>query len=78
MLILYALGEVSMNKFLSVLVAGLIAGSLSVSAFAADAAKPAVDAAKVKTTVAVKKDSAIKTTVKKLAPNAKKTDLKLK
>ena len=67
----------SMNKFLSVLVAGLIAGSLSVNAFAADAAKPVADASKAKTTIAVKKDSALKTTVKKLAPSAKKTNLKL-
>lgn len=67
-----------MNKFLSVIVAGAFATGLSASAFAADSAKPVVDASKAKTTVAVKKDSAIKTTVKKLAPDAKKTDLKLK
>ena len=78
MLILYGLGEVSMNKFLSVLVAGLIAGSLSVSAFAADAAKPVAAASKANTTIAVKKDSALKATVKKSAPNAHKTSLKLK
>ena len=36
-----------MNKYLSILVAGLFAASLSLSAFAADAAKPAAaDAAK--------------------------------
>jgi hypothetical protein len=79
-----------MNKFLSVLVSGLIAGSLSVSAFAADAAKPVlaatsaaptakVEASKViSTKVTAKKDSGIKAAVKKLAPSAKKTDLKLK
>ena len=67
-----------MSKFLSVLVAGLIAGSLSVSAFAADSAKPEVDASKAKTTVVVKKETGIKTTVKKLAPMAKSTDVKPK
>ena len=66
-----------MNKFLSVLVAGLIAGSLSVSAFAADAAKPVASVSKAKTTVAVKKHSALKTSVKKSLPSAKKTSLKL-
>ncbi len=74
-----------MNKFLSILVAGLFATSLSFSAFAADAvkpvvaetAKPAADT-KAKTTIAAKKDSGIKTAVKKLAPSAKKTELKIK
>ncbi len=92
-LILYGLGEVSVSKFLSVLVTGLIASSLSISVFAADAAKPVVAAvttsaattAKVATNktattkVAVKKDTGIKASVKKLlAPSAKKTDVKLK
>lgn len=79
-----------MNKFLSILVAGLFASSLSLSAFAVDAAKPVVaatpaattakvEASKVVTTkVAAKKDLGIKVAVKKLAPSAKKTDLKLK
>ena len=75
-----------MNKFLSILVAGLFATSLSFSAFAADAAKPvvaetakpAVADTKAKTTIAAKKDSGIKTAVKKLAPSAKKTELKIK
>lgn len=75
-----------MNKFLSILVAGLFAASLSLSAFAADAAKPvvaetakpAVADTKAKTTIAAKKDSGIKTAVKKLAPSAKKTELKIK
>ena len=91
-----------MNKFLSILVAGLFAASLSLSAFAADAAKPAVAETakpavaetakpvvaetaksavadtKAKTTIAAKKDSGIKTAVKKLAPSAKKTELKIK
>lgn len=78
MLILYGLGEVSMSKFLSVLVAGLITGSLSVSAFAADSIKPQVDVSKAKTTVVVKKETGIKTTVKKLAPLTKSTDVKPK
>jgi hypothetical protein len=93
-LILYGLGENRMNKFLSVLVAGLIAGSLSINAFAVDAAKPAVVAASATSTatpakaaankavtnkVAVKKDTGLKASVKKLfAPSAKKTDVKLK
>lgn len=75
-----------MNNFLSILVAGLFATSLSFSAFAADAAKPAVAETakpvvadtKAKTTIAAKKDSGIKTAVKKLAPSAKKTELKIK
>jgi hypothetical protein len=73
-----------MNKFLSVLVAGLIAGSLSVSAFAADAAK-AVPAATAKPVVAAvkttdvkteKKETGIKASLKKLLPSAKKTEAK--
>ncbi len=79
-----------MNKYLSVLVTGLFLGSLSVSAFAVDTAKPVVattasaskaaPTAKVATSkVVAKKDTGIKATVKKLfAPDAKKTDLKLK
>ena len=83
-----------MNNFLSILVAGLFATSLSFSAFAADAAKPVVAETakpvvaetakpvvadtKAKTTIAAKKDSGIKKAVKKLAPSAKKTELKLK
>lgn len=75
-----------MNKFASILVAGLLAISLSLSAFAADAAKPAVSETaktvvadtKAKATIAAKKDSGIKTAVKKLAPDAKKTELKIK
>jgi hypothetical protein len=81
-----------MNKYLSVLAAGLIAGSLSVSAFAADAAKPVVvPSASTATTskeavnkaathkVAAKKDTSLKASVKKLfAPSAKKADVKTK
>ena len=74
-----------MNKFLSVLIAGLITSSVSVGAFAADAAKPLVaptSAAAEKTSaakVAIKKDSGLKASVKKLAaPSSKKTDIKLK
>lgn len=62
-----------MNKFLSVLIAGLFAGNLSVGAFAADAAKPVVDGAKdqAKTAVAVKKiDATTKT------EETSKTDVK--
>ncbi len=69
-----------MNKFLSVLVTGLIAGSLSLNAFALDAAKPVVAATKTqaKKVVAVKKDSSIKAAVKKANPSIKKTDVKPK
>jgi hypothetical protein len=74
-----------MNKFLSVLMAGLITSSISVGAFAADAAKPLVaptSAVAEKATaskVVTKKDSSFKATVKKLlAPSSKKTDVKLK
>jgi hypothetical protein len=79
-----------MNKYLSAVVTGLFLGCLSISAFAADAAKPVVattasvvkaaPTAKVATSkVVAKKDTGIKATVKKLfAPDAKKTDLKLK
>ena len=74
-----------MNKFLSVLMAGLITSSLSAGAFAAEAMKPLV--APTSTTVekattskvAIKKDSGLKASVKKLlAPSSKKTDVKLK
>lgn len=70
-----------MNKFLSVLVAGLIAGGLSISAFAADPAKPAGSptekAAAQK--VEAKKDTGLKASVKKLfSSDSKKTDAKLK
>ena len=67
-----------MKNFTSALVVGLIASSLSLSAFALDAAKPVVADTKAKATVSAKKDSGIKTAVKKLAPSAKKTDLKIK
>lgn len=80
-----------MNKFLSVLAVSLIAGTLSVSAFAAELAKSStapiastttakVEANKaVSSKVAAKKDTGIKASVKKLfSPSAKKTDLKLK
>ena len=74
-----------MNKFLSLLIAGLITSSISVGAFAADAAKPlvaptsaTVEKAKA-SKVAIKKDSGFKASVEKLlAPSSKKTDLKLK
>ena len=67
-----------MKNFTSALAVGLIASSLSLSAFALDAAKPVVANTKAKSTVSTKKDSGIKTAVKKLAPSAKKTDLKIK
>ena len=61
-----------MNKFLSALAVGLIAGSLSMGAFANDAAKPAEAASKAPTASVVKKDTGIKASLKKLLPNAKK------
>jgi hypothetical protein len=70
-----------MNKFLSVLIAGLIAGSLSVSAFAADPAKPAGASTEKAATqkVEAKKDTGLKASVKKLfSSDSKKTDSKLK
>ena len=70
-----------MKQFLSVLVAGLIAGSLSVSAFAADSAKPAGASTEKATTqkVEAKKDNSFKASVKKLfSSDSKKTDAKLK
>ena len=70
-----------MKQFLSVLVAGLIAGSLSISAFAADPAKPA-DASTEKAAthkVEAKKDNSLKASMKKLfSSDSKKTDAKLK
>ena len=63
-----------MNKFLSALTVGLVASSLSMAAFAYDAAKPTEAASKVpaeKATV-VKKDTGIKASLKKLMPSAKK------
>ena len=74
-----------MNKFLSVLIAGLITSSISIGAFAADAAKPLVastSAVAEKATaskVVTKKNSGFKASMKKLlAPSSKKTDVKLK
>ena len=74
-----------MNKFLSVLIAGLITSSISVGAFAADASKPlvaptsAVAEKAAASKVVAKKDSSFKASVKKLlAPSSKKTDVKLK
>ena len=71
-----------MSKLLTALLAGAFAATLSISAFAADAAKPAVTAtAKVEASkvVAVKKDSGIKASVKKLAtPSTKKVAAKIK
>ena len=62
-----------MKQFLSVLAAGLIAGSLSMGAIAADAAKPAEATLTKKTvTTPVKKDTGIKASLKKLLPGAKK------
>lgn len=59
-----------MNKFLSALTVGLIAGSLSMGVMAADAAKPAPS--KAPTATVVKKDSGVKASLKKLLPSAKK------
>lgn len=62
-----------MNKILSVLAVGLVAGSLSMSAMAADSAKPAdVSASKAPTASVVKKDSSSKVSLKKGIPSAKK------
>lgn len=62
-----------MSKILSVLAVGLVAGSLSVGAMAADAAKPAdVSASKAPTATVVKKDTGIKASLKKMLPSAKK------
>ena len=68
-----------MNKFLSVLMAGLITSSISVGAFAADPAKPAgalaekVAAQKVE----AKKDTGLKASVKGLfSLDSKKADVK--
>lgn len=59
-----------MNKFLSVLAIGLVAGSLSVNAFANEAAKPA--ATKTANMKVEKKETSLKATVKKAAPSANK------
>ncbi|WP_020167417.1 MULTISPECIES: hypothetical protein [Methylotenera] len=62
-----------MSKILSVLAVGLVAGSLSVGAMAADAAKPAdVSASKAPAASVVKKDTGVKASLKKLLPSAKK------
>ena len=62
-----------MNKVLSVLAVGLVAGSLSAGAMAADVAKPAdVSASKTQAASVVKKDTATKDTLKKLLPSTKK------
>jgi len=62
-----------MNKILSVLAVGLVAGSLSVGAMAADAAKPAdVSASKAPAATVVKKDAGHKASLKKDIPSAKK------
>ena len=62
-----------MNKILSVLAVGLVAGSLSVGAMAADAAKPAdVSASKAPAASVVKKDAGHKASLKKDIPSAKK------
>ena len=71
-----------MSKLLTVLLSGAFAATLSASAFAADVAKPAVTAtSKVKASkvVTVKKDSAIKASVKKSdTPSTKKVAVKIK
>ena len=70
-----------MNKFISVLVAALFAGSLSLSAFAADPAKPTVAPTEKATAqkVETKKATGLKASVKKLfSSDSKKTDAKLK
>jgi len=62
-----------MNKILSVLAVGLVAGSLSVGAMAADAAKPAdVSASKAPAASVVKKDAGHKASLKKDIPSVKK------
>ncbi len=61
-----------MNKFLSALTVGLIAGSISMGAMAADATKPAQAASKAPTANVVKKDTGVKASLKKLLPSAKK------
>lgn len=54
-----------MSKILSVLAVGLVAGSLSVGAMAADAAKPAdVSASKAPAASVVKKDTGVKASLK--------------
>ncbi len=62
-----------MNKILSVLAVGLVAGSLSVGAMAADVTKPAdVSATKAQAASVVKKDTGIKASLKKMLPSTKK------
>ncbi len=62
-----------MNKILSVLAAGLVAGSLSAGAMAADVTKPAdVSATKAQAVSVVKKDTTTKDSLKKMLPSAKK------
>ena len=62
-----------MNKFLSVLAVGLLAGTLSAGAMATDAAKPAdVSAGKAPAASVVKKDAGHKVSLKKDIPSAKK------
>ena len=70
-----------MHKFLPVLIAGLIAGSLSITAFAADPAKPAGAATEKAATQKfdAKKDDGLKASVKKLfSSDSKKSEAKLK
>ena len=62
-----------MNKFLSVLVVGMLAGTLSAGAMATDAAKPTdVSASKASTASLVKKDTGVKASLKKGLPSSKK------
>jgi hypothetical protein len=61
-----------MNKFLPVLIAGLVAGVLSTSSFAEDAVKAKTTATATKTTNV----KAEKKSLKKLAPAAKKMEEK--
>ena len=62
-----------MNKFLSVLAVGLLAGTLSTGAMATDAAKPAdVSASKAPTASVVKKGTGVKASLKEGLPSAKK------
>lgn len=66
-----------MNKIATVLIAGVIAGSLSISASALEMAKPAT-ASKVQAIqkVTTKKESGIKATVKKMLSNTKQEKAK--
>ena len=71
-----------MNKIATVLIAGVIAGSLSISASALEMAKPATaslaTASKVQATqkVTTKKESGIKATVKKMLSTTKQEKAK--